>query len=228
MLPARNSSPTRMFGPRPPAAAELVGAVLQERAGELHRPDALVAEPLAAVLQVLAVVLLGDRQQPAGRALDRVAHRVVAEDVAKAGLLLDDRAGERDRQPHAPGLTDHDRLEAPAVGADGARDRVAARGLLAVAVGSIGLLVGEVMAQPLRVRRPVGLCTRELLRRALLGGSDDQPEGAHVARRLQAEHPAHAPEGARGVLAPLAVDLQALVRPRAVRCALRLDCRSAT
>ena len=52
-----------MLGPGCQQPAELVGAVLQERAGQLHRPDALVAEPLAAVLQVLAVVLLGDRQQ---------------------------------------------------------------------------------------------------------------------------------------------------------------------
>ena len=68
----------------------------RRRARQLHRADALVAEPLAAVAQVLAVVVLGDRQQAAGRALDRVAHRVVAEDVAKAGLLLEHRAGQRD------------------------------------------------------------------------------------------------------------------------------------
>jgi hypothetical protein len=166
-------------------------------------------------MQVLAVVLPGDREQPAGRALHRIAHRVMAEDVAKAGLLLEDRAGQRDRQAHAPGLAHHGRFEAPAVAPDGARDGIAARRLLAVAVGDVGVLVGEVMAQALCVRGPVGLCPRELLGRALLGGPDDQPEGAYVARRLEAEHPAHAPEGARGVLAPFPVDLQALVRPDA-------------
>jgi hypothetical protein len=95
MLPAR-LEPDADVGPGLPAAAELVGAVLQERAGELHRSHALVAESLAAMVQVLAVVLLGDREQAPGRALDRIAHRVVAEDVAEAGLLLEDRAGQGD------------------------------------------------------------------------------------------------------------------------------------
>ena len=43
-------------------------------------------------------------------------------------------------------------------------------------------LVGEVVAQPLGVRGAVGLRAGELLGRALLRGSDDEPEGAHVAR----------------------------------------------
>jgi hypothetical protein len=167
------------------------------------------------VVQVLRVVLPGDGEQAAGRALDRVAHGVVAEDVAKAGLLLDDRAGQRDGQAHAPGLAHDDGLEAPAVSADGARDGVAPRGRIAVAVGGVVAFVGEVMAQPRGVGGAVGLGARELGRRALLRGADDKAKGAHVALRLQAEHAAHALEGARGVLAPLPVDLEALVPPEA-------------
>src|SRR6185295_1170325 len=56
-------------------------------------------------------------------------------------------------------------------------------------------------------------------------GPDDEPEGAHVADGLYAEHPAHAAEGQRGVLAPLAVDLEARVRSEAgeVRVQTRLQ-----
>ena len=50
-------------GARLPAAAELVGAVLQAGARQLHRADALVAEPLAAVAQVPAVVVRGHGEQ---------------------------------------------------------------------------------------------------------------------------------------------------------------------
>ena len=83
MSDARNSTPTRMFGPGLEAAAELVGAVLQDGARELHGPHALVALAVAAVVQVGGRALRS-RQRAARRALDRVAHRVVAEDVAKA------------------------------------------------------------------------------------------------------------------------------------------------
>jgi hypothetical protein len=138
----------------------------------------------------------------------------VAEDVAKAGLLLEHRAGQRDGEARAPCLAyDHD-LEAPAVGADRAREDIAARRDVAAAAVVVAL-VGEVMAQPPGVRRAVGLRARRLLGRALLRGPDDEPERAHVAHRLEAEDAAHALEGERGVLAPLAVDLQALVRAEA-------------
>ena len=71
------------------------------------------------------------------------------------------------------------------------------------------------MAQALRVRGAVGLGALELRGRARLRGPDDDAEGAHVALGLDAEHAAHAPEGERGVLAPHAVDLEALVRSQA-------------
>ena len=116
-----------MLAPRLPAAAELVCMVLQERARQLHRADALVAEAPAAMGQVLAVVLLGDREQAPGRALDRVANGVVAEDVAKAGLLLEHRAGQRDGDARAPRLAHDHAFEAPAVGVDRAREGPAAR-----------------------------------------------------------------------------------------------------
>jgi hypothetical protein len=81
------------------------------------------------------------------------------------------------------------------------------------------------MAQALGVGGPVGLGAGELVGGALLRGPDDEPEAAHVAARLEAEDPAHAPEGQRGVLAPLAVDLEARVRSEAgeVRVQTRLQ-----
>ena len=216
MLPARNSSPTRMLGPgcqQPPSwSARSCRHGLVSCIG----PTPWLPSPWRRWPQVLAVVLLGDREQAAGRALHRVAHRVVAEDVAKAGLLLEDRAGQRDGQARAPGLAHDDGLEAPAV-ARGWRARAASppEGRSPPPPTAVPVaLVGEVMAQALRVRRAVGLGARELRGRALLRGPDDEAEGAHVARGLDAEHAAHAPEGARGVLAPLAVHLDALVRSR--------------
>jgi hypothetical protein len=152
----------------------------------------------------------------------------VAEDVAKAGLLLDDRAGQRNGQADAPGLAHEDGLEAPAVRADGARDRIAAGGRIAVAVGRVVALVGEVVTQPLGVGGAVGLGAGELGRRALLRGPDDQAERAHVAPGLEAQHAAHAPERPRGVLAHSPSMSRRSCDPRPARWAFRLDRRSAT
>jgi hypothetical protein len=143
----------------------------------------------------------------------------MAEDVAKARLLLDDRAGQRQRHPCAQRLADELLGVAPAVGDDRARQRIAA--------GGRGLHVGEVVAQALRVLGAFALGALELRRRALLRGPDDKPERADAALRLQAEHAADAPESEVGLRAPFAVDLDAIARPQAhqMRVQARLQVR---
>ena len=90
----------------PPAAAQLVGTVLQPGARELHRPDALVALAELAVLEVLPVPRLRDLEvgRRAGRALDRVVDRVVPEHVGEVRLLLDHGADQRHGHARPPGL----------------------------------------------------------------------------------------------------------------------------
>ena len=221
-------------GARLPAAAELVGAVLQGRARQLHRADALVAEAPAAVGQVLAIVVLGDRQQAAGRALDRVAHRVVAEDVAKAGLLLEHRAGQRDRKAGAPGLAHDDGLEAPAAGADRAREGVARRQARRRRLRhhrrcrcrrargrSDGAAAGRRRRRrPGRARAPRPCAAawprRRAGRCARCARARGRAPGTRARRRARCARPTRRrPRGGS-------------CDPRPARCAFRLDCRSAT
>ena len=209
MLPARYSTPTRMFGSDLPAAAELVGAVLQAGARELHRADALVAEALVAELQVLPVARLGHEQQPARRALDRVADLVVAEHVLEAGLDLEHRAHERDGHAVAARLADDRVLVARARGAQRGLELLGPRRRVGRLRG-LGLLgdgrVREVVAQLLGVRLAVAVRSRSLGAGERRGGARDRPERPHRALVVEPEHPAHAPERDVGVAVPLAVD----------------------
>ena len=85
-----------------PAAAEPVCPILVGRPGQLGHADALRPQPGVAPG---AVGQVGVARDPAALD-DRVADAVVAVDVTEARFLLDERAGERQRQAGASGFGD--------------------------------------------------------------------------------------------------------------------------
>ena len=107
-----------------PAAALRVGRVLELPPGQLARPDALHQPVAAGDPPALVVGVVG----PGDLARAREDRRVVAEDVAPArGLLLEQGAGERQRQARALGLA-HGRPRGDEAGGPQALDQRRGRG----------------------------------------------------------------------------------------------------
>src|SRR5215207_4123747 len=146
-----------------PAAAELVGSILEEGARELHRADALVAvagapalvPPVERLRHVDATLARGEDQTA-------VAVPVVPEDVGEPGLHLQYGADQRDGDARARGRRDDVVLVAAAVRADRRRDgarraggRVAGRPLRARA-GGAGRTLGVPGTRRTRPRRRDG------------------------------------------------------------------------
>ena len=107
-----------------PAAALRVGRVLELPPGQLARPDALHQPVAAGDPPALVVGVVG----PGDLARAREDRRVVAEDVAPArGLLLEQGAGERQRQARPLGLA-HGRPRGDEAGGPQALDQRRGRG----------------------------------------------------------------------------------------------------